>query len=247
RPFSRLYRFSGLFDLDASFRPNGPAAGGTVALPNSPAARGRKPFASAWSQEGRAREEGVVMATVVGPETRGLVEVFVKARQAFGGAFCQALQYAKEAGEALLKLQTQTGLKGATLFAEVRKQAQISFSDRSGWLYLRIASRWNQLQVVAGEALNEASLNQAIKLLQQTKTGKTSPKKGKGKPDQAAGKGGGGPADASQLYLNLPGGAGEGQPAQGQAGDRPAPETTAAPGSGSAVSGQPPLAEARPA
>jgi hypothetical protein len=115
--------------------------------------------------------------------SNALIQKFTKAHVAFVRAFCKALQYAKEAGETLLKLQSQTGLKGAALFAFVREQAEVVVSDRSCYLYLRIASRWNELQVVAGDNLTDMSLSQAVKLLQQTKEAKPpQPGKGKDKP-----------------------------------------------------------------
>ena len=109
-------------------------------------------------------------------EQAQLFQVFEAAHAAFEGAFCNALQNAKVAGEALLKLQAQTGRKGTSLFDLVREQAGVDVSDRSCYLYLRIASRWNEISVVAGERLNELSLGQAAKLLQEPKPGK-SPKK----------------------------------------------------------------------
>jgi hypothetical protein len=99
----------------------------------------------------------------------GLIQKFAKAHVAFERTFCKALLYAKDAGETLLKLQSKTGLKGPALFAHVREQAEVAVSDRSCYLYLRIASRWNELQVVAGDELSDMSLSQAVKLLQQTK------------------------------------------------------------------------------
>jgi hypothetical protein len=98
-----------------------------------------------------------------------LIQKFVKAHVAFQRTFCKALQHAKDAGEMLLKLQVKTGLKGPALFAQVREQAKVSVSDRSCYLYQRIASRWNELQVVAGDDLTDLSLSQAVKLLQQAK------------------------------------------------------------------------------
>jgi hypothetical protein len=111
-----------------------------------------------------------------------LVQKFAKAHIAFERTFCKALQYAKEAGEILLKLQSQTGLKGVALFAYVREQARLEVSDRSFYLYQRIASRWNELQVVAGNELSEMSLTQAVKLLQGPKEDKPAKRKDKPTP-----------------------------------------------------------------
>jgi hypothetical protein len=115
-----------------------------------------------------------------------LIQKFAKAHDAFERTFCKALQYAKDAGEALLKLQSKTGLKGIALFAEVRKLGEIAVSDRSCYLYQRIGSRWNLLQIVAGDKLNDLSLTQAIKLLGKEEK-PTQQGKGKGKPTPPSG------------------------------------------------------------
>lgn len=114
------------------------------------------------------------------PANNPLIQKFVKAHEAFQRAFCKALQCAREAGEALLRLQAETGLKGETLFWYVREQGEVSASNRSFFLYQRIASRWNELSVVAGGDLSDLSLSQAVKLLQQSKEEKpTQPAKEK--------------------------------------------------------------------
>ena len=53
-----------------------------------------------------------------------LIPTFVKAHEAFTKAICEALMWAKEAGEVLLKLQSKTGLKGKPLFDHVRAQVR---------------------------------------------------------------------------------------------------------------------------
>ncbi len=109
-----------------------------------------------------------------------LIQKFAKAHVAFEQALCNALQYARDAGETLLKLQIKTGRKGTELFDQIRSEAGVEVSDRSCYLYIRIASRWNQLKVVAGDDLSDITLSQAVKLLQVPKEDK--PTKPKDKP-----------------------------------------------------------------
>jgi hypothetical protein len=90
---------------------------------------------------------------------------FVNAHRAFEKNFSQALQHAKDAGTALLRLRTLTELKGTALFDHVRSETGVEVSNRSMFLYVRIASRFNELQIVAGEKLSEMSLSSAVKLL----------------------------------------------------------------------------------
>jgi hypothetical protein len=110
-----------------------------------------------------------------------LIQKFVTAHVAFERTFGEALQHARDAGEALLRLQMKTGLKGVALFASIRKEAEIlgialpPVSDRSCYLYQRIASRFNELRIVGGDNLNEMTLTKAIKLLQQSKEEKPTP------------------------------------------------------------------------
>jgi hypothetical protein len=109
------------------------------------------------------------------PHERPLIQKFAKAHMAFGRAFCNALQSSKDAGEVILKFQCDSGLKGAALFGHIRERLEafdpgcLKPSDRSCYLYQRIASRWNELQAVAGDALSDLSLSQAVKLLQEPK------------------------------------------------------------------------------
>jgi hypothetical protein len=117
--------------------------------------------------------------------TGPLIQKFAKAHDAFSGAFCKSLWFAKGGGEILLTLQATTGLKGAKLFAYVRKHAKRSISDRSFFLYLRIASRWNELLLKAGDKLTEMTLSQAIKLLQQSKDEKPPQQSNANKPTPA--------------------------------------------------------------
>jgi hypothetical protein len=116
-----------------------------------------------------------------------LIQKLMKAHDAFSGAFCKSLWFAKGGGDIVLTLQVRTGLKGAQLFAYIRKHAKRSISDRSLFLYLRIASRWNELQIKAGDKLTEMTLSQAIKLLQQSKDEKP-PQQGKDKATPAEAK-----------------------------------------------------------
>ncbi len=133
----------------------------------------------------RAKQRPLAPRPTRTPATNAMIQRFVKAHIAFERTFCKALQYAKEAGEELLRLQVDTGLKGAKLFAAIREhddgEPEVVVSDRSCFLYLRIASRFNQLQIVAGDSLPEMSLSRAVKLLQETKAEKTDKPKG-GKP-----------------------------------------------------------------
>src|SRR5579883_1741577 len=98
-----------------------------------------------------------------------LILDFAKAHVGFEQSFCQALGHARDAGESLLKRHSKTGLKGVPLFVHVREQGEITVSDRSCYLYQRIASRWNELQILAGDELSEMTLTKAIKLLQEPK------------------------------------------------------------------------------
>jgi len=129
-----------------------------------PSKKTRKPKQQALQPSAQTKPVGDPVTA-----SNALIQKFAKAHVAFIRAFCNALQYAKEAGEALLKLQAKTGLKGTELFGRIRAEAQVDVSDRSCYLYQRIASRWNEIQVVAGDALSDTSLSQAVKLLQERK------------------------------------------------------------------------------
>lgn len=104
-----------------------------------------------------------------------LVLRIVAAHTAFGDAFRRALLHARDAGECLLSLRVVTGLEGVKLFDLVREEAGVSISDRTLYMYQRLASRWNELRVIAAERLDELSLTQAVKLLQDAKPPKASP------------------------------------------------------------------------
>ena len=98
------------------------------------------------------------------------LDELAKADKGFKSAFLKGLQWAKMGGEALLRLQDVTGKRGEALFALVQDRLQIA--SRSCYLYMQVAKRWNELQVVAGDHLDDLSLNKAVKLLQAPKAAK---------------------------------------------------------------------------